>query len=155
MKTMKVKQSILIKLPVEETFAYMRDLENLNMWSNAALSVRNVSPEAEQEEMRVRGNIWFLGRWSEITLEIIECRANEYLTVKGTSGVAPCLFSYQFEAGEDGGTLLVQEAVIYYMEGRVALSEAAINEAIHSQLAEDLLTLKGILEARPSASQDG
>lgn len=153
--TINVKQSVLIKLPIEEIFAYIRDLENLNDWSNVVVSVKKISTGVEDDGARVRGTIRFLGKWSEMTLEIVECRKNEYLTVKSTSGTAPCLFCYQLEPGEDGGTLLMQEATIHYMESRTALGEPVITGAVHRQLAYDLLTLRDILEAKALALQNG
>lgn len=146
--TIKLKQSILIGLPTKAVFAYMSDLENLNDWSSAIITARKISVGAGQVGARVRCTIRCLGRWSEMTLEVVECEVNRCLTIKSISGVAPSLFCYQFEPGEDGGTIVSQESVIHYMEGIVDLTELVVTSAVRRQLAYDLQTLKDMLEAK-------
>ena len=148
MITIKEQQNILIKLPVEEIFAYMSDLENLNDWSSVIVSARKISDGAVQVGTKVRSTIRFLGRWMEMIFEIVECEANRCLTIKSISGVSPCLFCYQFEPVEDGGTLVSQEAVIQHTEGMIDLTESVVTSAVRRQLAYDLQTLKDMLEAK-------
>lgn len=146
--TIKEKQNILIKLPIEEIFAYMSNFENLSDWSSVIVNVKRTSDRAVQVGARVRSTIRFLNRWMEMTFEIVECEANRCLTIKSISGISPCLFCYQFEPGEDGGTIVSQEAVIHHMEGVVELTESVVISAVRRQLAYDLQTLKDILEAK-------
>ena len=153
MITIKEKQSILIRVPTEAIFAYMSDLENLNDWSSVIVTARKISDGAVRVGTRVRSTIRFLSRWMEMTFEIVECEANRCLTIKSISGVSPCLFCYQFEPGEDGGTLVSQEAVIHHMEGIVELTESIVTSAVRRQLAYDLQTLKDILEAKATTCE--
>ena len=83
-----------------------------------------------------------------MTFEIVECEANRCLTIKSISGVSPCLFCYQFEPGEDGGTMVSQEAIIHHMEGVVDLTESVVISAVRRLLAYDLHTLKDMLESK-------
>lgn len=150
MITLKVNQSIIINQPVEEIFAYMSVLENLVDWSAAAISVRKISPGLMHVGATVRSTVRFLGRWYDITFEIIEYKPYHYLTIKSISGGAPCAFCYQFEALEDGRTNVSQDATLHITDGILELGEPAVASAVRRQLENDLLTLKDILEARTS-----
>ena len=98
----------------------------------------------------MRCTIRFLGRWFEISFEIVECKPNRYLTIKSISGVAPCLISYQFEPVEGGGTNVSLEQVTHIMGGFLGLTEPVVTGTISRQLKHDLLTLKDLLEAKAS-----
>lgn len=144
----KVEHSVVINLPPEEIFAYISDLENLVDWSAVVIAARKISPEATHVGATVRGTIRFLGRWSDISFEIVECKASRYLTIKSIAGVVPCLFCYRFEPVEGGGTNVFLEAVIHLTEGVLGLTEPVITGVIHRQIEHDQLTLKDMLEAR-------
>lgn len=148
MNKLKVKQSVVINLPIEEIFAYVSDLEKQVDWTGVTTAVSKISPETPRVGAKVRSTIWFLGRWFDITFEIVECEPCRCLTIKSISGVAPCLFCYQFEAIEDGKTHLSREAVIHLMEGALEHGKPVVTSAVRRQLSSDLLTLKDILEDR-------
>src|SRR6266480_3841847 len=101
MKTMKTRQSVVINLPAEEIFAYMSDLENLVDWSGSTIAVRKISPGALHIGATLRSTMRFLGRWMDITFEIVEYEPGRCLTIKSLSGATPCLFCYQFEPTGD------------------------------------------------------
>ncbi len=71
--TMSVKQSVVINLPTEEIFAYMSDFENLIDWSSAVIAVRKSSPGVIQVGATMQSTTRILGRWLEMTFEVIEC----------------------------------------------------------------------------------
>ena len=150
---MKVKQSVVINLPTEEIFAYISDLENLVDWSSAVIAIRKITPGAMHVGATVRSTIRFLGRWLDMTFEIVEREPCRYLTIKSISGVSPCLFSYQFEPVQDGGTKVSQEAVIHLTGGLLGLAEPVLTRVVRRQLEHELLTLKDILEASASTSR--
>src|SRR6266568_1731989 len=102
---------------------------------------------------RARSTIRFLGRWLDTTFEIVECEPSRSLTIKSISGVSPCLFYYQFEPVEDGGTTVSQEALIHLIEGTLDVADLVVTNVVRRQLTYDLLTLKDMLEARASTSQ--
>ena len=151
---MKVKHSIVINRPTEEIFAYMSELENLVDWSSVVIAARKISPGAMHVGATVRSTIRFLGRWSDITFEIVECEPSRSLTIKSIAGVAPCLFRYQFEPVEDGGSTVCQEAMIHLTGGILGLAESVVTSAVRRQLEHDLLTLKDMLEASASTKGD-
>lgn len=147
---MEFKQSIVINLPPGEIFAYMSDLENLADWSSVVIAARKISPESLHVGATVRCTIRFLGRWFDISFEMVECKPSRYLTIKSISGIAPCLIYFRLEPVEGGGTNVSSEQVIHFTGGFLGLAEPVVASMIRRQLEHDLLTLKDILEAKAS-----
>ena len=148
MNKLEFKQSIIINLSTEEIFAYMNDLENLSDWSSVVVSARKISPPSMNVGATVRCTIRFLGRWFDISFEIVECKPSRYLTMKSISGVAPCLICYQLESLEGDGTDVSSELVIHSTGSVLGLAEPVVTSMIRRQVEHDLLTLKDILEAK-------
>ncbi len=147
---MKVEQSIVINLPAEKISAYVTDVDNLVEWSGAVIAVRRASPGAIHVGETFRGTIRFLGKWLDITFEIVEFEPDHYLTLKSTSGIAPCIFCYRFVPVESGETNVTLEAVIHVTGALLGLAEPVLAGVVRRQIQHDLLTLKDLLEARAS-----
>ena len=154
MKTMKTRQSVAINLPAEEIFAYMSDLENVVDWSGAMIAVRKISPGMLHVGATLRSTIRFLGRWMDITFEIVEYEPSRYFTMKSLSGATPCLFCYQFEPTGDGGTNVSLETVIHLTGGVLGLRDSVVTNVVRRQIKHDLLTLKDILEGSDFPSRN-
>ena len=150
MNTMKVEHAVSINLPVEEIFAYMSNLENLADWSSVVISARKISSDAKLGGTTVRCTIRILGRWFDTTYEIVECVPNRYLTFKSITGVAPSLICFQFEPVEGLGTNVIVEEIINFTGGFLGFAETLITRVISRQVANDLLTLKDLLETTTS-----
>ncbi len=144
---MEFKQDVVINLPPEEIFTYISDLENLADWSSVVISARKISQESMHVGATVRCTIRFLGRWFNISFEIVECKPVHYLTIKSISGIAPCLIYYRLEPVEGGGTNVSSEQVIHFTGGFLGLAEPVATSMIRRQLKYDLLTLKDLLES--------
>lgn len=142
-----INQTIFINLPIEEVFAYISVLENMTEWSSSTISIKPRSPGAIQVGATMQVQIRFLGRWLDMTFEVIEYQPNRCLTFKSVSGMAPCFLCYHFEPAEGGGTTLSQEALIHFIGG----SQALVGRVLRRQYECDLLTLKDLLEARSPA----
>lgn len=140
------RQSVVINLPPAEIFAYMSNLENLADWSSVVISARKISKESMQVGATVRCTIRFLGRWFDISFEVVECRPSRYLTIKSVSGIAPCLICYRLEPVEGSATNVSSEQVIHFTDGFLGLAEPLVKSTISRQLEHDLLTLKDLLE---------
>jgi len=151
--TINVKQNIFIDLPAEEIFAYISNLENLVDWSSTVIALRKASPGTIQVGATFLSTIRFLSKWLSLTFEIVEYEPDRYLAIKSTSGVSPCLFCYQLDPGEEGGTSLSQEMTIHHVEGFVELALPVVESAVRRQLEYDLFTLKEMLESRASTCQ--
>jgi hypothetical protein len=153
--TVQVKQSLFINLSAEKIFTYLSTLENLRDWSSVVSVVKNQPPEALQVGVTVQSTIRFLGRWYDITFEVIEYEPCYSLTIKSIAGVAPCLFWYYLEPVAGGGTIVSQEAVVDLFEDFTEQAEQLITSALRRQLEHDLLTLKDILEVRAALTAKG
>ena len=152
-KTMKTRQSVVINLSAEEIFAYMSDLENLVDWSGSTIAVRKISPGALHIGATLRSTMRFLGRWMDITFEIVEYEPGRCLTIKSLSGTTPCLFCYQFEPTGDGGTNVSLETVIHLTGRILGLADSVVTNIVRRQIKHDLLTLKDMLEASAVSSR--
>ena len=152
MFTINIKQRIIIDLPPEEIFAYISNLENLVDWSSTVINIRNFTPGTIQVGTTFHGTMRFLSKWLSLTFEIVEYEPACYLTIKSTSAVSPCLFIYQFDPMEEGGTSLSQEMTIHHANGFVELALSVVESAVRRQLEYDLFTLKEMLESKASAS---
>ena len=150
MNTMKVKHNVFINLPVEEIFVYMSNLENLSDWSGVVISARKISSDGMLVGSTVRCTIRILGRWFDTTYEIVECVPNRYLTFKSITGVAPSLICFQFEPVEGLGTNVIVEEIINFTGGFLGFTETLITRVISRQVANDLQTLKDLLEITDS-----
>lgn len=148
MSELNVRQSIYINQPVEAIFPYVSDLENLVDWSSIVISARRSDAEAIQVGTTVRSTVHFLGRWFDITFEVVEYESGRSLVIKSISGAVSCYIDYQFEPVADGGTIVSQESGFHLIDGVIELAEPVITSAVRRQLEYDLLTLKDILEAR-------
>jgi len=147
---MKVKHNVFINLPVEEIFVYMSNLENLSDWSGVVISARKISSDGMLVGSTVRCTIRILGRWFDTTYEIVECVPNRYLTFKSITGVAPSLICFQFEPVEGLGTNVIVEEIINFTGGFLGFTETLITRVISRQVANDLQTLKDLLEITDS-----
>jgi uncharacterized membrane protein len=143
-----MKQNVFIHRPAEDIFTYMTDGEHLVDWSSVVLAVRVAPSGPIQGGSRLRVTTQFLGRWMETSYEVIECQPHSHLTFKGTTGIVPCVFSYQFDATEGGTIVWLEVSMSLHLQGgMLGLPEAVVETIVKRQIKHDLLTLKGVLEA--------
>ena len=148
MSTMKIEQSLVIKLSSEKIYDYMADIDNWVEWSGAVIAIRKTVPGTISVGSTLRCTTRFLGRWLETTYEVVELEPGHLFTLKSISGLAPTIFSYRLEPVESGRTDVSVEALIELMEECLGLEESVIVGAVCRQLDYDLNTLRDILEAR-------
>ena len=142
-----VKQSIVINRPTEDIFAYLSNLENLSDWSSVIIFTQATSSGVTGVGTTAKSTVRFLGNRSEMTLEVVECEPACFLTIKSTSGIAPCLFHYQFERLQNGGTSIMYDALISLMGHVGDQAEQVVINAMRRDAEHDLLTLKDMLES--------
>jgi uncharacterized membrane protein len=147
---LKVEHAVFINLPVEETFAYISNLENLADWSGFVISARKISSEEMLIGTTVRCTIRILGRWFETTYEIVECKPNRYFTYKSIVGVAPNFTCIRCQPQDSGGTNVSVEIIIHYTGSYLGFEETQITNLVSHQIANDLQTLKDLLEITAS-----
>jgi uncharacterized membrane protein len=144
---MEIQRSIFIDVPTNESFAYTSDLENMVVWSSSVIVMRKLSPGATQAGTKVQSTVRFLGRWLNITFEVVEYNPGRCLTLKSISGGTPCFFYYQFDPHENGGVTVSIHSMIHISSGILDLPEPMVIDTIERQLEYDLQTLKHMLEA--------
>ncbi len=145
-----MKQAVVINLPTEDIFDYMSNLENMMHWSSAFISIQSTSPGITGVGATAKSTLRFLGNWSNISMELVECEPERFLTIKSTTAIAPFLFHYQFERLENGGTTIGQDATISLLNGLNGMTEQVVTNAIRRDIERDLLTLKDMLETSAS-----
>jgi uncharacterized membrane protein len=144
-----MEQSVFIHRPAGDIFTYLTESEHLLDWSSAVIAVRTEPCGPIQGGSRLRVTARFLGRWMETAYEVIECQPHSHLTFKGTTGIDPRVFSFQFDA-TGAGTIVSLEVMLslHLQAGVLGLSEAVLETIVKRQIQHDLLTLKDVLEAR-------
>jgi uncharacterized membrane protein len=155
LKVIEVEQSIIVNLAIEQIFAYVSNFDNLVDWSGIVVAVKRTSPREMKVGATLRNTLRFLGRGMECEYEVVEYEDSHHITLKSTSGPAPCLFYYRFEPVVGSGTRISQKAVIQINPkgGLLGLAEPVIRNAAQRQVENDLLTLKDLLES--GASMNG
>jgi hypothetical protein len=112
-----MKQSVNIHRPAADIFTYLTDGEHMVDWSSVVIAVRTTPSGPIQGGSRLRITTRFLGRWMETTYEVVECQPHSHLTLKGKTGILPCVFSYQFDT-TGRGTIVSLEAIMpLYLQG--------------------------------------
>ncbi len=151
MKKMNVAESVIIQLPPREIFTYISNFENLVDWSSVVIAARKISSEEMLVGTTIRCTIRILGRWFDTTYEIVECIPNRYLSFKSISSIAPTLVCYRFEPVDGVGTNVIVEEIVTFTGGFLGFEEPVIKDVIKRQVANDLLTLKDLLENTASS----
>ncbi len=150
MRKIHMKQAVVINLPTEDIFDYMSKLENMKHWSSAFISIQSTSPGITGVGATAKSTLRFLGNWSDVSFELVECEPVRCLTIKSTTAVAPFIFHYQFEHLENGGTHIAQDALISLLGAVNGRVEQVVTNAIRRDIERDLLTLKDMLETSAS-----
>jgi hypothetical protein len=151
---MKIEQCLVINLPAEKIFDYMTDVENWVEWSSVVIAVRKTAPGIISVGVTWRSTTRFLGRWLETTYELVEYEPSHFFTLKSISGLCPAIFSFKLEAVECGRTNVSVEAVISHIEGFLRLEDSVVISAVRRQMEGDLQTLRDILEARTTITNN-
>jgi uncharacterized protein YndB with AHSA1/START domain len=144
-----MEQSVIIHRPAGDIFTYLTESEHLMDWSSVVLAVRVAPSGPIQGGSRLRITTRFMGRWMETSYEVVECQPHSHLTFKGTTGIDPCVFSFQLDATEGGTSVSLESLVSLYLQaGMLGLPEAVVESIVKRQIQHDLLALKDVLEAR-------
>jgi uncharacterized protein YndB with AHSA1/START domain len=144
-----MEQSVIIHRPAGDIFTYLTESEHLLDWCSVVLAVRVAPSGPIQGGSRLRITTRFMGRWMETSYEVVECQPHSHLTFKGTTGIDPCVFSFQLDATEGGTSVSLESLVSLYLQaGMLGLPEAVVESIVKRQIQHDLLALKDVLEAR-------
>ena len=143
---MKFEASVVIDRPVEEVFAYIKDIKNWLQWHTGMLEAEQSSEGPVGVGTTYRGINQFLGQRMEWTSEVTAYETDKKVVQRLHSG--PMLFDqiFAFEP-VDGGTKLTLGG-----EGETGgffkLAEPLLKRRMQKEMEGNLSNLKGILEAR-------
>ena len=140
----KVEQSVIIKKPVEEVFAYSQDVENAAEWQNGVDSVVMVEGQDNTVGSHYAEVRKFLGKEMRTTLEITEFKENEKWGAKVIKGPLSYEVTMTYEAVPEGTKIIT--AVKAEPKGFFKLAENAVASSLEKSLREDFATLKAQLE---------
>ena len=140
----KVEQSVVIKKPVEEVFAYSQNIENAAKYQNGVDSVVMVEGPDNTVGSHYAEVRKFLGKEMRTTLEITEFKENERWGAKVVKGPLPYEVTMTYET-VPGGTKITT-AVEAEPKGFFKLAENAVASSLKKSLAEDFETLRAQLE---------
>jgi len=141
----RIEASAVINRPIEEVFAYVKEVTNWPQWNSMLREGEQTSEGPLGVGTTFRGVSEFLGRRMEWTSEVTEYAPNRKLEQKVTSGPMSIEQSLTFEPVE-GGTrfTIVGEGEF---GGFFRLAEAVVNRRSRKQMEASLAKLKDILEA--------
>jgi hypothetical protein len=142
-----IELSIVIRRPLEETFAFLANLENDVKWHSAFVEVRKTSGDSPGAGARFLVFEEVLGRRTPGTeYEVSEYEPNRIAAWKTVSGPLQLQFRRTFERVENG----TRFAVRYEGEPRgfLKLAWPLITRMVKRQQGGDMRRLKALMEAR-------
>jgi len=140
---MKFSNTITIKRPPREIFAYLADFENLPRWNYAITEARKITPGpvgVGSKYLQVRTT----PRRSEETFEVIEFEPDSRLTVHGAFGPLSGQASYLLDRTADGTKLT--NAMDLRPGGVLNLVAPLATSRVRTAVANNLDKLREILE---------
>jgi uncharacterized protein YndB with AHSA1/START domain len=141
----RAEHSIVIERPPSDVFAYLSDPSKLPEWQASAMEARQETPEPMAAGTRVREVRKFLGKRMESVIEVTAHEPGRELSLKVVSGPLPFHVRQLLEPVE-GGTRI--DVVIEGEPGGFfKLAEPLVVRAVERELANNLATLKDVLEA--------
>lgn len=142
-----IELSIVIKRPIDESFAFLANLENDVKWHSAFVEVRKTSDGSPGVGARFLVFEGVLGRRTPGTeYEVTEYEPNRIAAWKSVSGPLPLQFWRTFERVENG----TRFAVRYEGQPRgfFKLAWPLITRMVRRQQGGDMRKLKDLMEAR-------
>jgi uncharacterized membrane protein len=141
-----VEDSVMIKRPVEEVFAYIADQTNAPRWQKGLIEVRRVSDGPIGTGTRHTAVRKFLGRRTELTNEYVRFEPNQVITFTAQSGPMRLLVSYMTEPLGDAVKVTCQMQM--EQGGLYGLADPLIAGSIKRESKADFLALKALLEQK-------
>lgn len=144
---MRLEKSVEIDRPVEEVFTYVSDVGNYPEWMAHVVDVQTRTSAPPQRGERFVVAIRSVGRRFETPFERTSYEAHRRCTDRAVGGPIPGQRWHSTFQEVPGGTR-VTRAVEVESRGLLRLLEPLQKRAVERQLAEDLQTLKHVVEAR-------
>ena len=144
-----VAESIVIRRPLAEVFAYVSDPKHAPEWQSALLEVRQTTAGPLGVGTQFIGVRKFLGRKIESSAEFVAYEPGTSVIYKSDAGPMPMTWWYRFEPVAEGVRVTCQ------MEMRPSalfgLAEPLITSSVQRELIASFGDLKDLLENRAVA----
>jgi uncharacterized protein YndB with AHSA1/START domain len=138
------QQSVVVRRPREEVFAYLADPENDPQWSSAGGTMRLTSDRPVRVGSTVRQESRFLGRRLDFALEVTAYEPSTRFGMKVTAG--PIRFSGMRTLESVAEGTKVTFAGGGQSNGFFRIAEPLVTWLANRQLRADLRALKQVLE---------
>jgi len=140
----RIENSVVVKRPPEEVFAYATDVANLPEWQSSALEASIEGPmQAGATGTVVRK---FLGRRIDSTIQVEEYEPPQRFAVHSTAG--PVSFHVRQTVAPEGAGARISVVMEGEPGGFFKLAEPLVERAMRREVEGNFATLKDILEAR-------
>ena len=144
-----IEAEILIRRPKSEVAAYAMDSDNDPHWISGIIGSKGVVGLPMEKGVLVGREAKFMGRSVECTNEILECVADESLTIRSEAG--PFLMMVRYEFQEAKGGTLTRINVSGDVKGFFKLATPVLSRMVQRRLSQDLMDLKHLLEDGPES----
>jgi uncharacterized protein YndB with AHSA1/START domain len=137
------QNTVLIRRPVEDVFAFLANLENIPKWNYAIVETRKLS-EGPVGVGTTYHQVRSIPRPSEESLEVTAYSPPRRLEVRGQLGPFPSHLTYILDPTVEGTR--VTNVVELTLRGPGRLLEPVAVPRVHEAVATNLTKLKEILE---------
>jgi uncharacterized membrane protein len=141
----RAEHSIVIERPPDEVFDYFRDPSKTPDWQASLLEARQETPEPLSAGTRIREVRKFLGKRMDSLIELTAYSPGREFSYKVVSGPLPFHVQQRFEPVE--GATRIDIVIEGEPGGFFKLAEPLVVRAVERELANNLTTLKDMLEA--------
>ncbi len=144
------EESIIIRRPIDEVFAFVADQTNAPQWQSGLLEVRRTTNGPLGLGTKHTAVRKFMGRRLEATNEYVVFEPNKEVTFKGTAGSSDFQHSYLTESTAEGTKLTSRMEM--QSKGLFGLAEPLIASSLRREFVADLGDLKDLLESGVAAA---
>jgi uncharacterized protein YndB with AHSA1/START domain len=141
-----VEQSVVIRRPPKEVFAFLSDLENWSRWQPELREVEQISRGPVAVGTTFRQALDAGGKRIELIGQVIEYEPNENLSLDYVRGGLSFRLHFHLEPIDDGTRLVGKGEG--RMSGFSSLFEPVVEREVNEQIKTNLDDLKVLLESR-------
>jgi carbon monoxide dehydrogenase subunit G len=138
-----ISESIVIKKPLAELFAFSLDQHNLPKWQKSVIKV-DAPAGPVTKGYQFTGTRKFMGREVKVPFEMLEVNPNSSFTMQSKGGPIEMRVKISFEpVGEATRLTTNMNAEV---GGFFKVAEGMVEKQMKNQVADDYLVLKDMLE---------
>lgn len=146
----RVEESIVIRRPIEEVFAFVADQTKAPQWQSGLLEVLRTTNGPLGTGTKHTAVRRFMGRRVEATNEYVVYEPYREITFKGTAGPSDFQHSYLTESAPEGTKLTSRMEM--QSKGLFGLAEPLITSNLRREFVANLGDLRDLLESGVAAA---